>query len=70
MLSLILSTDGTARKTYLSADDIEVPTVEEIRHTRTVFGPPEYHQRDTVHVALTPEQAVGIAIQLLASASK
>jgi hypothetical protein len=71
-MKLILSTDGTASEAYISPSstpDIEVQKVEEIRHASRVYGPPTHGKRDTVHIELTPNQAFGIALDILTKLS-
>ena len=72
VITIRLSTDGTAPLSYgaySTEPDVDAPRVEELRHSRTVYGGAEnvYRApRDTAHVRLTLEQAEALVATLQA----
>ena len=72
VITIRLSTDGTAPLLYGAFShepDVDAPRVQEIRHSRTIYGGAEnvYRApRDTAHVRLTLEQAEALVALLKA----
>lgn len=67
-MKLIISTDGTARPSQHDMSSVPLVAVnpaEDIGKVTTVDGPPTYGRRDVVYVELKPEQALGIALDIL-----